>query len=158
MSVSVSSQSGRNQEFSTRAARWVAQEFLMSLFPSLLNDYLEVGQGGKRLVRVLVTVTDLLQDSAEYRMFGHPTRYSLDFVTTACRFLHDDSDCNMITRYGPFSQVVRDMGITMKITRLCYRYMNERSVNLDSVRSVPSAAVSFLAKFGCAISRACGNN
>ena len=33
--------------------------------------------------------------------------------------------------------------------------MNALSI-LDSVRGVPSAAVSFLEKFGCAISRACG--
>ena len=86
MSVSASSQSRScNPELSTQAARCVAQEFMMSLFPDLLNDYLEVSKGGKRLVGVLVTVTDLLQESAENSMFGHPTLDSLDFGRTKIR-------------------------------------------------------------------------
>ena len=96
MSVSVSTQSGSsNQELSPQAVRCVAQEFLMSLFPGLLNDFLEVSQGSKRLVGVLGWTRN--------KMHGHPTQDSLDFVATSCRFLHDDSDCNMITRWTVLS-------------------------------------------------------
>ena len=34
----------------------------MSLFPSFFNNYLEVSQGGIRIVRVLVAVTDPFQN------------------------------------------------------------------------------------------------
>ena len=130
MSVSVSTQCGRgNQELSSQTAQCVSQEFLMSQFPIFLNNYLEVSQSGKRFVGVLVAVTDLFQNSAENGMFGHSTRNSLDLVATICRFLHDDSYCNMITRYGPLSKVVRNMRIAMKITRLSHKYINDRPVD-----------------------------
>ena len=64
----------------------------MRLLPDLLNDYLEVSQGGKRLVRTLVIVTDPFQSSAGDGMLGHPTRDSLNVVATTCWFLHDVSD------------------------------------------------------------------
>ena len=131
MSVSVSTQGGSsNQELSPQAARCVAQEFLMSLFPGCFpNDCLEVRQSGKRLVAVLVTVTDPFQNAAKDWMFGHPTRDSLDSVATTCRFLRHESYHNMITRYGPLSEVVRYMETVLKITRLCHRYKHERSVD-----------------------------
>ena len=70
----------------------------MSLFPGFFNDYLEVSQSGKRFVRVLVTVTDPFQNSAEDRMFGNPPRDSIDLVATTGGFLHNDSDRNKNTR------------------------------------------------------------
>ena len=99
----------------------------MSLFPSFLNDYLEVSQGGKRFVGVLA-VTDPFQ-KCRNGTFGHPTRNSPDLFTTICRFLHDDSYCDISTRYGPFSKVVRNMRSAMKITRLSHREINKCSVN-----------------------------
>ena len=60
MSVPVSPHgSSSNQELSTRAARCVAPEFVMSLFP--FNDQLEASQGGKRLIGVPMVVADLFQ-------------------------------------------------------------------------------------------------
>ena len=101
----------------------------MSLFPGLLNDYLEVSQGGKGLIGVPMVIADLFQNSTRNTMFGHSTRNSLDLVTTTSRFLHDDSYCDMITRYGPSSKVVRNMRIAMKITRLSHWYMIDRPVD-----------------------------
>ena len=66
MSVPASSHgSSSNQKLGTRAARYIAEKLMVSLFPGLLYDHLEVGQSGKRLVEVSVTVTDLLQKSAK---------------------------------------------------------------------------------------------
>ena len=70
MSVSVSSQSGSsNQELSSQAAWCVAQEFLMSLFPGFSMINFEISQSGKWLIGILMTVADLLQNSAEDGMF-----------------------------------------------------------------------------------------
>ena len=116
MFVSVSSQSGSTKkELSSQAAWRVAQEFLM--FPGFLNDYFEVSQSVRRLVRILV-VHDPSQKSAEDGMFGHPTRDSLDLVATNCWFLHDDSDRNMITRYEPLTKIVRNMRVSETHTPL----------------------------------------
>ena len=69
------------------------KKFQASLFPGLLNDYFEFSQSVKRFVGVLATVNDPFQNSAgDGMLFGHPTRDSLDFVATTCRFLHDGSD------------------------------------------------------------------
>ena len=66
-----------NQEFGTQAARCVAKKLMSSPFPSFLNDPVEVSKSGKRLVGVLMTTTDLLQNGAKDGMFGHPMRDSL---------------------------------------------------------------------------------
>ena len=63
----------------------------MCLFSRFFQDDVEVSEGGERVIRVPMTVTDLLQNGAEHRMFGHPTRDSLDFAAAPCRFLHDYS-------------------------------------------------------------------
>ena len=66
MSVPASSHgSSSNQKLGTRAARCIAEKLMVSPFPCLLDDHLEVGQSGKRLVEISVTVTDLLQKSAK---------------------------------------------------------------------------------------------
>ena len=101
----------------------------MSLFPGFLIDYFEVSQNVKWVVGKLVIVTDPFQNSAEDGMFRHPTRDSLDVFATTCWFLHDDSDRNMITRYGPLAKVVRNMRVTVKVTRLCHKYISECPVD-----------------------------
>ena len=73
----------------------------MCLSCRFFEDDFEVGEGGERVIRVPMTVTDLLRNGAENGMFGHPTRDSLDFAAASCRFLHDYSDSNMIARNGP---------------------------------------------------------
>ena len=78
-------------------------------------------------------------------MFGHPVRDTFDLVTPNCRFLKNDSYCDVVTRCGQFSKIVRDMRIAVIIKRPGHRKM----------RFVPSAAESFLVKSGCAISKTC---
>ena len=98
----------------------------MSLFPSLLNDQLEVGQGSKWVGWILMIV---VQNSAEDQMFGHSAWDMFDVVTPNYRFLHNDSYCDVVTRYGPFSKVVTNMGIAVQLPRLGHRYINERPVD-----------------------------
>ena len=115
ISVPVSSHgSSSNQKLGTRAAWCVAEKLMMSPFPGLLDDHLEVSQSGKRLVGVLVTVTDLLQNSAKDRMFGHPTRDELDGAAITRRFLYDNTNCHVVTRYGPLANIVSHMGVAVK--------------------------------------------
>ena len=129
MSVSVSTQCGRgNQEPSSQTAQCVSQEFLMNLFPGLLNDQLEVRQGGKRLIGVLMVIADLFQNSTKDRMLD-PTRDSLDSVAMAQRFLYNNPDCHVFTRYGPLTKTVSNMDIAEEVSRLCHGHINERSVN-----------------------------
>ena len=89
--------------------------------------YLEVSWGGKRIVRCWWPSRILFKKRAENGKFGHPTRNPLDVVIPICRCLHDD----YITRYGPFSKVVRNMRMAnhgLKITCLSHWY-DERRVN-----------------------------
>ena len=46
----------------------------MGLFPGIPKDFLEVSQGGIRIVRVLVAVADPLHNGAVNVVFGHPIR------------------------------------------------------------------------------------
>ena len=62
----------------------------------------------------------------------------------------------IVTWYGPLTKIVSHMGGAVEIGCFRHGHVDERPVNLERVRSVPSAAVSFLVKFGSAISRACG--
>ena len=96
--------------------------------PGFLKDHLEVSQGSERVCWILMIVTDF-QNSAENGMFGHPARDTFDLVTPSCRSLFYDSYCDVITRYGPFSKVVRNMKITVKPSRLGHRQINKCSVN-----------------------------
>ena len=56
-------------------------------------------------------------------------RKTFDVVTPNCRFLYNDSHCNVVTRYGPFSKVVRNVGIAVDIRRLCHWEINKCFVN-----------------------------
>ena len=114
--------SSSNQKLGTRAARCIAEKFMVSPFPSLLDDHLEVGQSGKRLVGVSVTVTDLFRETANDRMFGHPTRDALDSTAITRLFLYDKTNCHVVTRYGPLAKIV-------KITCLSHGHVDERSVD-----------------------------
>ena len=95
--------SSSNHEFSTRAARRVAKKLMTSPLPSLLNDQLEVGKSGKRLVVVLMIVTDLLQEGAEDGMFGHAILYALDSAAIIQWFPYDNTHCHVDTWYGPLT-------------------------------------------------------
>ena len=53
----------------------------MIMFPSLLDDRLEVSQGSDLVGRILVVVTDFLQNRNDNEMFGHPARDTFDLVT-----------------------------------------------------------------------------
>ena len=130
MSVPVSWHgSSSNQELGYRAARCLAEKLMMGTFPTLLDDQLEVSQSGKRLVGLLVTVTDLLQNGAKDRVFGHPTRIAFDSAAITRRFLHDNTNCLVVTRYGPLAKIVSHMRVPVKFSRFCYGHNNERSVN-----------------------------
>ena len=92
----------------------------MSLFASFPKDYLEVSQGGEWVVGVLVAFTDPFQDRAKHRVFGHPARNTFSLVTPKCRFLYNDSCCDVVTRYGPFAKMVKKKK-AMKITLLGHK-------------------------------------
>ena len=95
---------------------------MMGLFSSFLEDYLEVSQGGERIVRVLVAVIGpFSKQSKKTGRLDIPARNTFDLVIPIGRYLHDDSHCHMITRYGPLTKVVRNMRVTVKITRLSNR-------------------------------------
>ena len=79
----------------------------MSQFSGSLNDYIEVSQGSKRFVKVLVAFTDPFQNGAQHQKFGHLTRNTFGLVTPDRR-LYNDSYCDVVTRYGPFVNIVRN--------------------------------------------------
>ena len=62
---------------------------------------------------------------------------------------------DVVTRYEPFSKVVRNMRMTVKIPRLSHKKINKCSVNSGECAQVPSADKSFLVKLGCASLRTC---
>ena len=101
----------------------------MSPFPRLLNCQLEVSESGKWLVGVRVTVTDLLQNSAKYRVFGHPTRDAFDSVTVT------DGSCmtfRTATRSLAMDRsawIVSHMGVAVKVPHFCHGHIDERSVS-----------------------------
>ena len=83
-----------------------------SRFPE--ND-LEICKGDEWVIRVSVNVTDLFQNKAENGIFGHTTRNAFALVTPNCRFLYGDTHSCMVTRYGPFTKVLKYMRIAVDI-------------------------------------------
>ena len=72
-------------------------------------------------MREPVVVMKLLQKGTENGMFGHPAGHTFARVSSRCRFLNDKRYCCVITRNGPIPQVLEDMGVAVKITRLGHR-------------------------------------
>ena len=86
-------------------------------------------EAGEWVVRVLMVFTDPFQDGAKHKMFGHPTRNTFSLNTSNCRFLYNHTYCDVVTRYGPFSKIVRDMRMIVIITCLSLReIMKSRSI------------------------------
>ena len=56
-------------------------------FSSFLQNDFEISKSDKRVIRVLVIVTDIFQNGAEYWMFGNPFRNAFDLVAPNSRFL-----------------------------------------------------------------------
>ena len=83
--------------------------------------------------------------------FRHPIRDSRARVALTQWFPNNHANCCTVTWYGPLTQIVSHMRVAVKIT--CLRHvMNALSI-LERVRSAPSAGVSSLMEFGCAISK-----
>ena len=74
-------------------------------------------------------VTDLFQSGAENGMFRYPARNTCDLVAPICRFLYDDTHCNMGTRDGTFTQLLKDVRIAVKIKFVSHWEINECPVN-----------------------------
>ena len=115
---------GSDQEFGTRVC--VAKKLMSSPFHTFLNDLLEVSQSGKRLVGVLMIITDLLQNGAKDWMFGHPILDLLARVALIQRFPYNNANCHVVTWCGPLTQTVSHMRVAVKITCLRHGHVDER--------------------------------
>ena len=102
---------------------------MSSPFPCFLNDLIEVSKSDKRLVVVLMVVTDLLQNGAEEEMFGHPIRDALASAAMIQWFPYDNTNCRVVTWYGPLTKVVSHMRVAVKIACFRHGHVDERSVN-----------------------------
>ena len=71
-----------------------------------------------------------LQKGAENGMFRHPARNAFALVSPICWLLNDKMYCCVITRNGPIPQVLEDMGVAVKITRLSHREIDKNTINL----------------------------
>ena len=61
-------------------------------------------------------------------MFGHPTRNALAQVTPNSRFLYDNAYSCMVTRYRPFSKILKYVGIAVEVTSFSHREIDECSI------------------------------
>ena len=68
-----------------------------------------------------MVVVKLSQKGAENGMFGHQTGNTFAQVSSRCRFLNDKTYCCVITWNGPIPQVLKDMGVAVKMTRPSHR-------------------------------------
>ena len=59
-----------------------------------------------------------LQKRAKNGMFGHPAWNAFALLSSICWLLNDESYRCVITRNGPVLQLLEDMGVAMKISRL----------------------------------------
>ena len=84
----------------------------------LFDDNFEVCECTKWVGRVLVVVIDLFQKRAENGMFAHSTRNAFALAAPNCRFMNNDTYGCMVTRYGPFHQVLKNMGVAMEVACL----------------------------------------
>ena len=62
-------------------------------------------------------------------MFGHPTWNTFPLVTPNSRFLNNHTYSRKVTRYGPFSKVVQDMGVAMEVAYFSHREIDKCSIN-----------------------------
>ena len=147
-----------NQKLGTRAAQCVAKKLVTGPFPSLVNDQLKVSKSGKWLVGEMMIVTDLLQNGAEDGMFGPPTRDALVSAAIIQWFMYNNTNLPRGHLVWTACQDCQSQEWPLKSRALRHGHMDNALSILDRVRSVPPAAVSFLVKFFCAISRACGKN
>ena len=119
-----------SQEFGTQAVWCVSKKLMTSPFPSFLNDQLEVSNSSKRLVRLLMIVTDLLQNGSEDKMFGHPIRDALDSAPLIQWFPYDDTQCHVVTWYGQLTTIVSNVGVAVKIA--CFRHVHVDGIPVNT--------------------------
>ena len=62
-------------------------------------------------------------------MLGHPTRNAFALVSPNSRFLNDHTYRCVVTRYGPFPQVLKNMGVAMEVVRFSHGKIDKRSIN-----------------------------
>ena len=130
MSASVTSQSGSNNNEVGAQTTWcVAQEFLMSLFLAFSMVTLKSaravnGSSGTD------DITDPLQNGTKDMMFGHPVRDALDSAAISQRFLSENTNCHVVSLYGPLTQFVSHKNVAVKIACFRHGHVDERSVNL----------------------------
>ena len=80
--------------------------FKGALVEALPDDQLEVGKSGKWVVKVLMIVTDLLQNGAEDGIFEHPIRKALESAAKIKLFPYDNTNCHVVTWYGRLTKIV----------------------------------------------------
>ena len=98
-------------------------------FSGFFQNDVEICQSDEWVIRALVIVTDLFQNRAEHVMFGHPTRNTFDLVAPICRFLNDDTHRCMVTRYGPFTKILKYIRIAVEIACFSHMEIDECPVN-----------------------------
>ena len=65
-----------------------------------------------------MVVAKLLQQGTENGMFGHPAGNTFALVSSIYGLLNDEAYRCMITWNGPLFQVLKEMRVTVKISRL----------------------------------------
>ena len=90
-------------------------------FLAFFENSFEICERAKQVGRVSVTVVKPLQNRAENGMFGHPTWNAFA--------LNDNTYSRVITRNGPVPQILKNMGVAMKVTRLSHRQVNKGTIN-----------------------------
>ena len=90
----------------------------------------------------MVNVNPLLE-GVESGMFGHPARNPFASVSPICWLLIDKMHCLI-------PQVLKNMGVPVKIKRLSHRYVDKERSTLERVRMTPRAVESLLLQSGWA--------
>ena len=79
--------------------------------------------------RVSVAVVKPLQNRTINSMFGHPTREAFALLSLIRRLLNDNTYRRVITRNGPVPQILKNMGVAVKVSRLSHRLVNKDTIN-----------------------------
>ena len=77
-------------------------------------------------------------------MFGHPTREEFALLSLIRRLLNDKTYRCVITGNGPVPQILKNIGVAVKVSRLSYSKLIKIRSILDSVRMIPMAVESLL--------------
>ena len=86
-----------------------------------LKNSFELSKCAKWIGRKSVVTVKPLEDRTEDRMFGHPAWNAFALLLPISRLVNDKTYRRVVTRNGPVTQVLEDMGVAVKISRLSRR-------------------------------------